>query len=77
MIAIILPDGASIMVPVGMTPADCPHHFKGAMQLPDDAPVSIYWSGEDWFDKCRRPHRPSTGKIDLANAYRYACRSIG
>ncbi|RYE56742.1 MAG: threonine--tRNA ligase, partial [Hyphomicrobiales bacterium] len=30
--------------------------------IPEDAPLTIYKQG-DWFDLCRGPHLPSTGKI--------------
>jgi len=30
--------------------------------IPDDAPITIYKQG-DWFDLCRGPHLPSTGRI--------------
>ncbi len=30
--------------------------------IPDDEPVSLYHQGE-WFDLCRGPHGPSTGRI--------------
>jgi threonyl-tRNA synthetase len=35
-----------------------------AAELPEDEPLSVYWSGEDWLDMCRGPHLPSTGKLD-------------
>ena len=31
-----------------------------------DIEVSVYHSGDDWFDMCRGPHLPSTGKLDPA-----------
>jgi len=34
-----------------------------AAELPADEELSVYWSGEDWFDMCRGPHLPSTGKL--------------
>jgi len=45
-------------------------NFKAewAEELPIDAKageeLSVYWSGDDWFDMCRGPHLPSTGKLD-------------
>jgi len=35
-----------------------------AAELPDDEPLSVYWSGDGWFDMCRGPHLTSTGKLD-------------
>ena len=32
--------------------------------LPTGEELSVYWSGDDWFDMCRGPHLPSTGKLD-------------
>ncbi len=42
-------------------------HFKVELidQIPPDEPVSIYRQG-DWFDLCRGPHLPSTGKLPKA-----------
>ncbi len=37
-----------------------------AAELPEDEPLTVYWSGEDWLDMCRGPHLPSTGKLDPA-----------
>jgi threonyl-tRNA synthetase len=39
-------------------------HYKLELieDIPDDAPITIYRQG-DWFDLCRGPHLPSTGKI--------------
>ena len=37
-----------------------------AATLPDDEPLTVYWSGEDWLDMCRGPHLPSTGRLDPA-----------
>ncbi len=37
-----------------------------AAELPDDEPLTVYWSGEDWFDMCRGPHLPTTGRLDPA-----------
>ena len=37
-----------------------------AAELPGDAELTVYWSGEDWLDMCRGPHLPSTGKLDPA-----------
>jgi len=28
--------------------------------------LTVYWSGDDWFDMCRGPHLASTGKLDPA-----------
>jgi len=35
-----------------------------AEELPGDEPLTVYWSGDDWFDMCRGPHLASTGKLD-------------
>ena len=35
-----------------------------AAELPDDEPLTVYRSGDDWLDMCRGPHLPSTGKLD-------------
>ena len=35
-----------------------------AAELPADEELSVYWSGDDWFDMCRGPHLPSTGRLD-------------
>ncbi len=35
-----------------------------AAELPEGEELSVYWSGGDWFDMCRGPHLPSTGKLD-------------
>jgi len=35
-----------------------------ASGLPDGEELTVYWSGSDWFDMCRGPHFPSTGKLD-------------
>ena len=37
-----------------------------AAELPEGEQLSVYWSGDDWFDMCRGPHLPSTGKLDPA-----------
>ncbi len=37
-----------------------------AAELPGDEPLTVYHSGDDWFDMCRGPHLPSTGKLDPA-----------
>lgn len=37
-----------------------------AAELPDDEPLTVYWSGDDWLDMCRGPHLASTGKLDPA-----------
>ena len=46
-------------------------NFKAqwAAELPDDEPLTVYWSGDDWLDMCRGPHLPSTGKLD-PNAFK-------
>ncbi len=31
--------------------------------IPEDEQIKIYWQGDEWFDLCRGPHLPSTGKI--------------
>jgi threonyl-tRNA synthetase len=43
-------------------------NFKAewAATLPDDEPLTVYWSGDDWMDMCRGPHLPSTGRLDPA-----------
>ena len=35
-----------------------------AAELPAGEDISVYWSGDDWFDMCRGPHLPSTGRLD-------------
>ncbi len=37
-----------------------------AAELPEGEELSVYHSGSDWFDMCRGPHLPSTGKLDPA-----------
>lgn len=37
-----------------------------AAELPAGEELSVYYSGNDWFDMCRGPHLPSTGKLDPA-----------
>ena len=37
-----------------------------AAELPEGEDLTIYHSGADWFDMCRGPHLPSTGKLDAA-----------
>ncbi len=37
-----------------------------AAELPEGEELTVYWSGDDWFDMCRGPHLPSTGKLDPA-----------
>jgi threonyl-tRNA synthetase len=37
-----------------------------AGELPDGEELTVYWSGDDWFDMCRGPHLASTGKLDPA-----------
>jgi len=35
-----------------------------AAELPEDEPLTVYHSGDDWLDMCRGPHLASTGKLD-------------
>lgn len=35
-----------------------------AAELPGDEDLTVYRSGNDWFDMCRGPHLPSTGRLD-------------
>ena len=37
-----------------------------AAELPEGEELSVYHSGNDWYDMCRGPHLPSTGKLDPA-----------
>ena len=37
-----------------------------AAELPEAEELSVYHSGSDWYDMCRGPHLPSTGKLDPA-----------
>jgi threonyl-tRNA synthetase len=37
-----------------------------AAELPQGEELSVYHSGSDWYDMCRGPHLPSTGKLDPA-----------
>ena len=40
-----------------------------AAELPVGEELSVYWSGDGWYDMCRGPHLPSTGKLD-PNAFK-------
>ncbi len=42
--------------------ADDRYKLELIADIPEDAPLTIYKQG-DWFDLCRGPHLPSTGKI--------------
>ncbi|PQV64679.1 threonyl-tRNA synthetase [Abditibacterium utsteinense] len=42
--------------------ADDRYKLELIEDIPEDAPLTIYKQG-DWFDLCRGPHLPSTGKI--------------
>ena len=35
-----------------------------AAELPEDEELTVYHSGDDWYDMCRGPHLASTGKLD-------------
>ena len=35
-----------------------------AAELPEGEELTVYRSGDDWFDMCRGPHLASTGKLD-------------
>jgi len=35
-----------------------------AAELPQGEELTVYHSGTDWYDMCRGPHLPSTGKLD-------------
>ena len=35
-----------------------------AGELPEGEELTVYHSGSDWYDMCRGPHLPSTGKLD-------------
>ncbi len=35
-----------------------------AAELPQGEELTVYHSGADWYDMCRGPHLPSTGKLD-------------
>ena len=37
-----------------------------AAELPEGEELSVYHSGTDWFDMCKGPHLPATGKLDPA-----------
>jgi threonyl-tRNA synthetase len=37
-----------------------------AAELPQGEELTVYHSGADWYDMCRGPHLPSTGKLDPA-----------
>jgi threonyl-tRNA synthetase len=37
-----------------------------AGELPQGEELTVYHSGTDWYDMCRGPHLPSTGKLDPA-----------
>ena len=47
--------------------ADLGEHYKVEIidAIPEDEPVTVYRQG-DWFDVCRGPHLPSTGKLPKA-----------
>ena len=47
--------------------AELGEHYKVEIidAIPEDEPVTIYRQG-DWFDVCRGPHLPSTGKLPKA-----------
>ncbi len=47
--------------------ADLGEHYKVEIidSIPEDEPITIYRQG-DWFDVCRGPHLPSTGKLPKA-----------
>ncbi|MET0240245.1 MAG: threonine--tRNA ligase, partial [Sphingobium sp.] len=40
-----------------------------AAELPQGEELTVYHSGEDWYDMCRGPHLASTGKLD-PNAFK-------
>jgi threonyl-tRNA synthetase len=46
--------------------ADAGESFKAewAAELPEGEDLTVYRSGNDWFDMCRGPHLASTGKLD-------------
>lgn len=33
-------------------------------ELPEDSEITVYHSGDGWYDLCRGPHLPSTGRLD-------------
>lgn len=35
-----------------------------AAELPGDEPLTVYHSGDGWYDMCRGPHLASTGRLD-------------
>lgn len=37
-----------------------------AAELPEGEELTVYSSGDDWYDMCRGPHLASTGKLDPA-----------
>ena len=37
-----------------------------AAELPEGEELSVYWSGDNWYDMCRGPHLATTGKLDPA-----------
>eukprot|EP01037_Dinobryon_pediforme_P011261 gene11261-11347_t len=37
-----------------------------AAELPEGEDLTVYWSGDNWFDMCRGPHLASTGRLDPA-----------
>jgi threonyl-tRNA synthetase len=45
---------------------DAGESFKAewAAELPEGEELTVYRSGNDWFDMCRGPHLASTGKLD-------------
>jgi threonyl-tRNA synthetase len=48
--------------------AEAGESFKAqwAAELPEGEELTVYRSGNDWFDMCRGPHLASTGKLDPA-----------
>jgi threonyl-tRNA synthetase len=44
---------------------DMGENFKVELieSIPEDEQIRIYWQGDEWFDLCRGPHLPSTGKV--------------
>jgi threonyl-tRNA synthetase len=42
---------------------DNPYKREIIEELPDDEPISFYWTGDDWVDMCRGPHVADASRI--------------
>jgi threonyl-tRNA synthetase len=46
---------------------DNPYKREIIEELPDDEPISFYWTGDDWVDMCRGPHVADASRIGAFN----------